>query len=218
MQATRKRQMLFLFFHADGVTCKHYANIGVKLNGNYLVKVLANFLPVFMRKHAEKSANNWHLHWDNSPLNTAPFLVSRSISTLEHHNVGAPAVQSRSGVLWLFSLLDLKIRACWHHPCQIGSRYKVYCHSEVCCGIQEVARAPWKMCTAQGRLFGKKWQIFFCWTQASYLKIIIHFYAVIHPILSARSCFSRLLFLVLLSTSEGNRRVWKKECLLRGLK
>ena len=85
-----------------------------------------------------------------------------------HHNAGAPAVQSGSGALWLFPLPDLKIRALWHlylfqiGLSSLGTHNKGYCHAEVCCSIQEMARVPWKMCTAQGRLSGKNWWNIFC--------------------------------------------------------
>ena len=88
VQESRKKQMVFSFFDAEGVIYQHYAEIGAKLNALYLIEVLDAFLRIFRRKRPVKSKTNWILHWDNSPLHTAKVtkdcLASKRIQTLPH--------------------------------------------------------------------------------------------------------------------------------------
>ena len=88
VQASRKKQMVFAFFDSAGLIYQHYAPLGSKINSDYLIEVLGKFLKTFKKKRGPKAAEDWFLHWDNSPLHTAwvtaAFLAKKGIRTLEH--------------------------------------------------------------------------------------------------------------------------------------
>ena len=49
-QASRKKQMVFAFFDDSGSVYEHYASVGTKINGDYIIEVLRKFLRILPRK------------------------------------------------------------------------------------------------------------------------------------------------------------------------
>ena len=88
VHTTRKKQMVMAFFDAEGPIYHHYVATGTKVNGDYIIEVMANFLKIFKRKRPLKASKKWILHWDNAPVHTSTavqdFLDAKRVVTLPH--------------------------------------------------------------------------------------------------------------------------------------
>ena len=64
--------MVFVFFDDEGVIYTHYAQIGTKVTGMYIVDVMSKFLKAMKKKRADMVASGeWLLHWDNAAVHKA---------------------------------------------------------------------------------------------------------------------------------------------------
>ena len=70
-QVSRKKEMVFAFFDDSSSVYKHYASVGAKINGDYIIEVLRRFLRILPRKRPLLAKEGWILHWDNAPVHTA---------------------------------------------------------------------------------------------------------------------------------------------------
>ena len=88
VHASRKKQMVMAFFNKQGSIYVHHVSFGSKVNVDYIVEVMGNFLKVLKRIRPELVENGWILHWDNAPVHTAKktleFLDAKGIQMLGH--------------------------------------------------------------------------------------------------------------------------------------
>ena len=82
--------MVFTFFDDVGLIYTHYAQVGAKINVNYLINILATFWCLFRQKRPIlASTGDWLLHWDNFPLHTAK-ITKEWLKKKEDFSVGSP--------------------------------------------------------------------------------------------------------------------------------
>lgn len=88
VHATRKKQMVTVFFDAAGVLYTHIAKKGASVNAASIIKVLAAFLKQLKKKRPDWEEGEWFFHWDNAPVHTAnvvkEFLARRGVRLIEH--------------------------------------------------------------------------------------------------------------------------------------
>ena len=102
-QASRKKQMVFAFFDDSGSVYEHYASVGTKINGDYIIEVLRKFLRILPRKRPLLAEEGWLLHCDNAPVHTATsvktFLARRRVEILPHPSYSPDLAPAN---FWLF--------------------------------------------------------------------------------------------------------------------
>ncbi len=114
VHATRSKQMVLMFFDANGVIYTNYVPKGETVNAEYIKKSVARFLKIFRKKRPVMSSQEWFLHWDNAQVHTAAtvqdYLAVKGIKTIRHRPY-SPISPSR-----LFSVPKGEVRAGWPLP------------------------------------------------------------------------------------------------------
>ena len=88
VHASREKQMVLAFFDNKGLIYTNVVPKGQTVNGNYIIKALAQFMRRLRQKRPDLIKDQWFLHWDNAPVHTAAivqdWLAARGIQVLHH--------------------------------------------------------------------------------------------------------------------------------------
>jgi hypothetical protein len=95
--------MLVAFFDDDGIVHREFVPTGTSVTADFYLEVLTRLHKSVRRKTHQKWKNDWALHHDNAPSNTAmavqQFLGKNNIPIVPHQPY-SPDLAPRD--LWLF--------------------------------------------------------------------------------------------------------------------
>jgi histone-lysine N-methyltransferase SETMAR len=80
--------MVLVFFDTKGVIYTNFVPKSETVNASYIRTALTRFLKIFREKRPIMTAQDWWLHWDNTPVHTATtvvdFLAAKGVKMVPH--------------------------------------------------------------------------------------------------------------------------------------